>query len=257
MAGFPSLPLFVKDYLVDTTALTLEQSGAYLHLLMHAWARGGSLPDCDRTLASFCKVSVKKWAAIRPHVEGYFTVENGTWTNRRLAQEWQYVKGVSEKRAAAGAKGGAAPRHKVNNLPEQMLEPGLSKAEAPTLTPTPIVEEEPSGSPSTISRAPEADFDAFWAAYPRRVGKEAARKAWAGCLKRGVQTWHMIEGAQWLADHPPDDPQFIPHPSTWLNQGRYDDERTINAGRQGNRGSGRAAGGAGGFARMVAASMGS
>jgi len=71
-----------------------------------------------------------------------------------------------------------------------------------------------------------ATFDDFWKAYPRRVGKEAARKAWAAATKRGAKPWHVIEGAQWLAGHPPDDAQFIPYPATWLNQGRYDDERT-------------------------------
>lgn len=134
MAGYPHLPLFVKDYLVDTTHLTLEQSGAYLHILMHAWSRGGTVADDDRQLAAFCKVTLKKWKAIRPALEPFFTVANGAWNNKRLAQEWQYVRDVSEKRAAAGAIGGKAGRKKNSDLPKQVLEPGLSKTEAPTPT---------------------------------------------------------------------------------------------------------------------------
>lgn len=71
-------------------------------------------------------------------------------------------------------------------------------------------------------------FEAFWLAYPKKVGKEAARKAWAFAM--GVTTPERVEAAvrayKW-----PEDPRFIPHPSTWLNQGRWDDEPTPDAPR--------------------------
>ena len=67
-------------------------------------------------------------------------------------------------------------------------------------------------------------FAEFWAAYPRRTGKLAAEKAFAMAIKRGTTADHIVEAATRYAANPPDDPQFIPHPATWLNQGRYDDE---------------------------------
>lgn len=72
-------------------------------------------------------------------------------------------------------------------------------------------------------RSDDPRFEAFWKAYPRKTGKEAARKAWAFAM--GVTTPERVEAAvrayKW-----PEDPRFIPHPSTWLNQGRWDDEPT-------------------------------
>ena len=68
------------------------------------------------------------------------------------------------------------------------------------------------------------DFDHFWNLYPRKVGKEAARSAWAkALLKASID--EIVAGAFRYA-HDPNLPEktFIPHPSTWLNEGRWSDE---------------------------------
>lgn len=76
-----------------------------------------------------------------------------------------------------------------------------------------------SAEPTTVSY-----FDAFWAIYPRKVGKAAARKAFAKAL--GLVPPDEIQyGVQRLADDPNLPPtEFIPHPATWLNRGGWDDE---------------------------------
>ena len=68
-------------------------------------------------------------------------------------------------------------------------------------------------------------FDEFWNHYPRKVGKDAARKAWAQAVKRADPS-HIIAAALRFRHDPnlPTDRGFIPHPATWLNQGRWDDE---------------------------------
>lgn len=76
------------------------------------------------------------------------------------------------------------------------------------------------------STALRARFERFWQAYPRKVGKDAA---WAVFQRKGPDddlTDAMIaavdrakRSAQWQKD----DGQFIPHPRTWLSQGRWQD----------------------------------
>ncbi len=68
-------------------------------------------------------------------------------------------------------------------------------------------------------------FAEWWDRYPRKVGKQAAHKAW---LKAKRSRGHVAllaaitaHAAVWDLDGT--DPQFIPHPATWLNEGRYDD----------------------------------
>lgn len=65
-------------------------------------------------------------------------------------------------------------------------------------------------------------FQEFYALYPRKVGKGAARRAFASACKRASAD-HIIAV---LRVYPFDRsrPQFIPHPATWLNQDRYLDE---------------------------------
>lgn len=65
-------------------------------------------------------------------------------------------------------------------------------------------------------------FQAFWDKYPRHVGKLAAEKAFEKARKRAT-TEDLIAGVERAKAHWKD-PQFIPHPSTWLNQGRWMDE---------------------------------
>lgn len=70
---------------------------------------------------------------------------------------------------------------------------------------------------------PEA-FDVFWTAYPRRVGKGAARKAFAKAIKlTDLRT--MLEAIDRYVAHKPDWQHYC-HPATWLNGERWDDEWT-------------------------------
>ena len=73
----------------------------------------------------------------------------------------------------------------------------------------------------------EQRFDEFWAAYPKKVGKKAALAAWKR-VKPDTELFDKIMTAigkarvteQWTKENG----RFIPNPTTWLNQGRWDDE---------------------------------
>ena len=72
-----------------------------------------------------------------------------------------------------------------------------------------------------------SEFEQFWNVYPRRIGKRAAWLKWKGLLKgRTVSASEIIAGASRFASDPnlPHDATFIPHPATWLNAGRWEDE---------------------------------
>jgi hypothetical protein len=69
------------------------------------------------------------------------------------------------------------------------------------------------------------DFDMFWMTYPKKVGKEAARKAW---LKVNPNLTIVLQALSWQKESPQwfkNDGQFIPNPSTYLNQHRFEDEK--------------------------------
>jgi DNA-binding transcriptional regulator YhcF (GntR family) len=69
-------------------------------------------------------------------------------------------------------------------------------------------------------------FLAFWQAYPRRIGKGAARTAFARSL--GFADGNkIVQAAIAYAAHCTEakiEQKFIPHPTTWLNAERWEDD---------------------------------
>ena len=69
------------------------------------------------------------------------------------------------------------------------------------------------------------DFDMFWMTFPKKVGKEAAKKAW---LKVNPNLTVVLQALSWQKESPQwfkNNGQFIPNPSTWINQHRWEDEQ--------------------------------
>jgi hypothetical protein len=73
----------------------------------------------------------------------------------------------------------------------------------------------------------EDRFQKFWDAYPRHEAKQTAKKSFdklnpddllLETMLTAVERWKQSE--QWTKDGG----QFIPHPATWLNQKRWEDE---------------------------------
>lgn len=101
----------------------------------------------------------------------------------------------------------------VTPLPETKVSPEPPSKTQPTPTPSP-----PKGGSVPTNLA----FARFWQAYPRKVGKADARKAFdKACHKLAPEE---ITGALERAKAAWTDPQFIPHPATWLNGERWEDE---------------------------------
>jgi hypothetical protein len=67
-------------------------------------------------------------------------------------------------------------------------------------------------------------FEAFWAAYPRRVGKGAARTAWAKAIRKARPEAIIAAIQAQVYAGCFRDLTFCPHPATWLNGERWDDE---------------------------------
>ena len=86
----------------------------------------------------------------------------------------------------------------------------------------------PNPESETITRGSrEEEFELFWKAYPRHEGKQKARDA----FKKVTVPLEVLltaiekqkESAQWSKDNG----QFIPHPTTWLNGRRWEDEVSV------------------------------
>lgn len=69
-----------------------------------------------------------------------------------------------------------------------------------------------------------SDFATFWAAYPRKVGKLAASAAWT---RKGPPLAEVLAALEWQQRSEQWRRGYIPHPATYLTQGRWLDENPL------------------------------
>src|SRR5689334_15047713 len=104
----PWMPLYVGDYIADTAHLTAAESGAYLHLIMHYWQKGG-LPTDERLLARIAKMTTSQWEESRDVIREFF--QDG-WKHKRIEFELTEAARLSAAGKAGGVASGASRRSK-------------------------------------------------------------------------------------------------------------------------------------------------
>lgn len=107
----------------------------------------------------------------------------------------------------------------------QVLNPLTSRSDEPSLN-----RQEPSPRARKRAASREAEhplFEQFYAAYPRKVARDRAAKAFAKLDPRQDVVEAMLKAirTQRLAEKcASGEERFVPHPATWLNDGRWKDE---------------------------------
>jgi len=108
------MPLYVGDYLADTTMLTRDQHGGYLLLIMTYWRNRGPLPDEDDGLAMATRSTPAEWKKLRPLLQRFFDVKDGLWSHKRIDDELKRADEKYEARVNASRKANAV-RHGGSN----------------------------------------------------------------------------------------------------------------------------------------------
>ena len=90
-----------------------------------------------------------------------------------------------------------------------------------------VKDRKPSRAVALVNEYVDDGFNQFYEAYPKKVGRDAALKAWEK-VKPPIDdviyslAWQK-QSEQWSKNNG----QYIPNPSTYLNQGRWKDEAPI------------------------------
>ena len=153
-----------------------------------------------------------------------------------------------EKRREAGKQGGRPPKapestekqakaKKANGFSEKQSEAkkpdtdndndNVTVTVTDNVTVTGINNTPP--NPQGGTDAQERRFAEFWAEYPKKVGKKAALTAWKRVkpdAKLHERIMQAVANAKKSEQWSREGGRFVPNPSTWLNQGRWDDELT-------------------------------
>lgn len=214
--------------------MTLEEQAAYRNLLDEAHLRGGPLPNDERILAKACGDALA-WERVRTAVIARFYLQPDGWHNETLDEIYTKSAELSYERSEAGRIGGlrSVASKRLAKVQAKVQAKGQANVKSPSPSPSPsLISVSDSDSEEKIKtvalRAPDHSlFELFWLAYPKKVGKGAALKAWTKLKPSQTLLETMVTAVQVQIAWPQwqkENGQFIPHPATWLNQGRWQDE---------------------------------
>lgn len=153
------MPLYIGDYLANTSRLSTEQHGAYLLLLMDYW-KSGPPPDNDNILAQICKLSIENWLKNKAMLLAFFKIINGQLVHERVEEEILIAnkrKITAQENGKNGGgnpnfgKGKANPYYKKDNPEDnpkitQDITQKINSSPSPSPSPLSL----PSQTPNTI-----------------------------------------------------------------------------------------------------------
>lgn len=223
MAALPYMQFYVADYLADTTHLTAEEHGAYMLLLFSYWQTGKPL-RIDR-LATVARIPNERWPSVADTLSEFFHVTETHWVQFRVEAD---LEAVNSKVVTASNAGKASARAKALKK-QQELNDRSTNVDDPLQRNGNHKDTDTDTDKNTNNTPPMVDdlFPKFWKMYPNKKGKAAAEKAWKklkvtadlfGQIAEGLAAQVVCEA--WVKDGG----QFIPHPATWLNGKRWEDE---------------------------------
>ena len=202
------MPLFTDAYLGDTTHLSTLEHGAYLLLLIVAWRNGGHLPNDDRLLARYTRLTAAQWQRVKPTIMAFFEADGANIFQAKQRKTFNAVRQQHQLRSEAGRKGGMAKSLKTNDLPLAGLKQTPSKTLASKTKTKQEEEREDKSSPKKVGSVAWVEGEKppdewiTWAVaelgWPRRNAEREATKFidYALAHRRTYANW-MAAWRQW------------------------------------------------------------
>jgi hypothetical protein len=194
-----------------------------------AKAAGITLPECENGLQRL--LSPDPYSRTKDNEGRRIAEVDGGWLILNHEKHRAPQHKISEARSKAGKKGAKKRWQNMAKQEELPVVNGKNSKASQTIAscrknsdPDP----DPDQEKKKRSAKADRDFDFFWNAYPRKVKKQKAKEAFIKARKKGAlppidELVQIIEAQKaWPAWK---DPQFIPHPTTWLNAGEWENER--------------------------------
>jgi len=235
------MPLYIGDYLADTSRLTTEQHGAYLLLIMDYW-RSGRPPDNDQVLAQICKLSPDAWRNAKAMLKQYFIVEDGFWVHKRIESEIAAANENKEKRHERAIKGAKARWNNATSSATSNPQAMLIQCPSPSPSPSTshITTKELAAKAAPATRLSEdwqlPDEWAIWAKQerpdlnPNKVA-DSFKDYWiAQPSTKGRKTNWQATWRNWVRNQKAD-PTDKTYEAPWVKQNRewFDEARGVKS----------------------------
>jgi len=249
MRKAPAFQFYVSDYLKDTRSLTLRAKGAWSDLLCFMWA-ASERGKLEKTIEGFSRMigagmEETKLAIIELWEEGVCDIfidgknvtcnddvtncnKKVTIINRRMNREERERINTRVRVRRYRAKSGDNDASNSDVTPPSSSSSSLKKKTS---------KKESVGGAKILTQKQQEKFDQWYEKYPNKKARGAAERAWKSlnpddellkilieAITLQVNVGHFVNAKG---------ENFTPHPATWLNQRRWEDE--IKCGDQATR----------------------
>lgn len=213
----PYFPFYPGDWLRDpVSGCSVAAQGLWLRILMvmHDSERKGylctnGLPTPSEQVARRCGLSQEQYESLFAELEQAGVprrTNDGVVFNRRMVEDAR----LSSERSRVGTIGGKQSASKRSSKPS-------SKA---------LINENEDERESKAVLTEQ--IEQIYQQYPNKVGKPAATKAIRSQIENGAVPAFLLERvmayAEAVARWPEEEKRFVPNPSTWFNQQRFNDD---------------------------------
>jgi uncharacterized protein YdaU (DUF1376 family) len=192
----------IGDYTSHTRHLSPIEDIAYRRLLDLYYLHERPLNSGSASVAR--QINMREFEdEVKLILEEFFTLSDDGWINVRADKEIAHYRGKIEQASRAG-KASAERRFNTCSTDVQLTN---------------------NHKPITNNQEYIDRFDIFWKQYPRKVAKPNALKAWLKIKPDDVVLKKMLDAIN-HQQLPSKEIQFVPHPASWLNANRWEDEIT-------------------------------
>lgn len=221
----------IADYRKDTQHLTPIEHYIYRELMDWYYLDESPIPKKTQPVLRRLRLVSENNQDLQNVLDEFFTQSDEGWIHGRIEAEITEYRKKAETARANGSKGGR-PKKPKKTQPVIIANPEITGSKA-------------NHKPLTNNHKPiHTGFDSFYAAYPRKSNKQAAIQAWnkrkpdadlAALIAKDIE--RRITLGHWDLSQK----DYIPHPSTYLNQERWTDEITPRNDNATNRSAGNTA----------------
>lgn len=201
----------IADYRKDTAHLSRLEHSIYRDLIDWYYLDEAPIPEETQTVSRRLRLVTQEEAtALNSVLNDFFYFKNG-WHHKRIDMEIAEYNELCKKNKDNGKAGGRPKKTQTvssGNPDETDSKPNRNPNHKPV-----------NHKPVNITTHDPEGFVRFWESYPRKEAKAAALKSWQSKKPKieDVLLALQTEKQRWT------DPKYIPHPSTWLNQRRWED----------------------------------
>jgi uncharacterized protein YdaU (DUF1376 family) len=201
----------IGDFIKATSRLTDSQAMAYLRLIWMYYDSEKPLSNDIEVLALQVGLPIDD---VHLLLRAYFRLEDGVWKHSRCDAEIEEYRSFVDKKSRAGKASAEQRKNSSTTSDEQVLNECSTDVQLTN-----------NHKPITNNQEYIDRFDIFWKQYPRKVARPNAIKAWLKIKPDDVVLKKMLDAIN-QQQLPSKEIQFVPHPATWLNAQRWEDEIT-------------------------------